>query len=506
MAKQTPQSARSAGTQARPIAKVSSGVAGLDEILDGGFPQGRTTLATGGPGTGKTMLGVEFLYRSAQAGEAGIFITFEEQADAVRRNGRTLGWDFAALEKAGKLFLLEARVDRHAVLAGSFNIKPILAIIEGQARKMKAKRVVVDAIDVFMRIFKEPGREQEELYGLHDWLVENGFTSLITSKRSQSGSGANGYEFLDYLADCVIALDQRVDGQVSTRRVRVVKYRGSGYAANECPFLITGKGCVVMPVSGVSLEQKVLATRVSSGIEQLDALSGGGYPQGATVLISGATGTGKTTLACTFVRAACTRGEKVLYLSFEESQAALISNMLSPGVDLRPAVKTGNLQFLTLMPESASVEQHLLRVLQILEEFGPDHVIVDAISACHRLGSERAAFDYLLRLVHACKQRGITLIMINQLQGNDTTADLSGVGISSLVDAIVTLRYMELRGGVIRALRVYKNRGAKHSNGRHPFRITDDGIDIETVPGQGEPGEMPPGRVADRPVERESSG
>lgn len=470
------------------IAKVSSGISGLDEILHGGFPAGRVTLLCGGPGSGKTVFGLEFLVRSAMAGQPGILVSFEERADAIRDNALSLGWDLSALEKAGKLFILEARLDRNAVVAGEFNIEPLLAIIQGQSRKMKATHVVIDAVDALMRIFQDRRREFEEIGKLHDWLLESGFTTLMTSKLSDATGSRNGYEFLDYMTDCVLVLDQRVAGQVTTRRLRVLKYRGSGFASNEYPFVLTETGGVVMPVSTVSLNGRPPGPMLSTGIASLDGLLGGGFRRGSCLLITGPTGTGKTTLACSFVRQACARTEKVLYIGFEESPEAMVGNMLSPGVDLRPALEAGTLQVLTRMPESMGSEHHLLGALERIDAFGPDHIVVDAISACHRMGSGQAAFDYLVRLIDACSQRGITLFLVNQLDSGHTANGLSGIGLSSLIDTILILRYHRWDGRFGRILRIYKSRGSDHSAGEHPFAITDGGIRIDTEGLQSEPG------------------
>ncbi len=464
------------------LTKVATGVTGLDDILEGGFPAGRTTLISGGPGTGKTMLGLEFLYRSALAGRAGILLLFEERANAIRRNVRSLGWNLPAMEKAGKLFILEARLPRDAVLSGDFNITPLLAIIEGKAKAMGADCIVIDAIDVLMRIYDDPRREQNELYGLHDWLIDHGFTAVLTAKDTEGSNDGRKYEFLEYMADCVISLDLRIAGQVTTRRLRVVKYRGSGFASNEYPYLVGQEGNVIMPISTVSLEHKPLGARLSSGNKQLDGLLDGGYRRGASILVTGASGTGKTTLACTFVRAACARGERVLYVSFEESGPALMSTMLSPGVDLRPAVKAGCLDFITIMPEAMGAEQHLIRAMSRIRAFEPQHVVIDAISALQRIGGEKAAFDYLMRLVDFAKQRGITVLMTNQLAGNFEQVDFSGVGFSSLIDTIILLRFIELYNKITRSLLILKSRGMKHSNSYHRFVISDHGIEMTTIP------------------------
>ncbi len=467
-----------------PLPKVSSAVTGLDEILTGGLPEGRMTLICGGPGTGKTVLALEFLYRSALAGEPGILLLFEERADAVRRNALSLGWDLAPLEEAGKLFILEARIDREAVLSGDFSIAPVLAIVQGQAKAIGARRIVIDAIDVLLRVYNDSRREQNELYGLHDWLIESGFTTLMTAKESEKQDGGLHYRFLDYMADCVIFLDLRVSGQVATRRLRVVKYRGSPFASNEYPYLVGHGGNVMMPISTVSLEHMPLGDKITTGNRPLDFILDGGFRRGASILITGASGTGKTTLACTFVQAACSRGEKVLYISFEESEEALLSTMLSPGIDLRPSLKAGTLMCLTVMPEAMGAEQHLARAFRRIEAFEPEHVVIDAISACRRMGVEQAAFDYLMRLVDLCKRQNVTCIMTNQLGNIDEQGDFSGIGLSSLIDAILVLKYVSLSSGVVRRLLVLKSRGSKHSNRYHKYSITDHGIQVTTPAGE----------------------
>jgi circadian clock protein KaiC len=480
-------SARQISKSSKGLPKVPSEIAGLDEILRGGFPEGRTTLISGGPGTGKTVLGLEFLYRSARAGHSGILLLFEERAEAIRRNALALGWNLAELEKAGKLFILESRLERDAVLSGDFNITPLLAIIQGRARQIKARRIVIDAIDVLLRVYDDARRESNELLYLHDWLMDNQFTTLMTAKKSSDGETTSRYEFLDYMADCVVVVDTRVLGQVMTRRLRVLKYRGSSFATNEYPFVISEEGVLLMPISTISLEHMSLGERVSTGNEQLNELLGGGYRRGSSVLITGASGTGKTTLASAFTKAACDRGEKVLYISFEESGEAVVGTMLSPGIDLRPAVRAGLLQFLTLMPEAMGAEQHLARALKQISGFRPDHLVIDAISATMRMGDEQSAFDYLMKLGDFCKCRGITCLMTNQIPGGDVEADFSGMGISSLLDTIIVLRYVSLHTQVTRSLLILKSRGSKHSNSYHKYIITDNGIYIRAVPSGAKP-------------------
>lgn len=467
--------------QEKALPKTPTCIAGLDDVLHGGLPAGRTTLVSGGPGSGKSIMGIEFLYYSAVNGEPGIFVTFEERAEAVRQNALTLGWDLAPLEKAGKLFLFGAHVDPQAALSGDFNVKGLLAIIEGKAKSMGAGRIVIDAVDVLIRLFDDPARERNELYALHDWLNDHEMAAVLTVKSSAEEAAASRYAFLDYMADCVIHFDQRIVEQVLTRRLRVIKYRGSSFISNECPFVITEGGIHVIPISTVALRHQALGSKVSSGHPRLDAILDGGYRRVSSILISGTSGTGKTTLANTFVAGACKRGEKVLYISFEESREAMVSSMLSAGIDLRPALQEGKLRIMTAMPEAMGAEEHLFNKLKTIEAFQPDHVVVDAVSSCKRMGTQQAAYQYVMRLANACKEKGITIIFTNQTEGFREEQEVSGIGISSMIDAVIFLRYIEVGGEINRLLLVMKARGQKHSNQYREFLITDHGIDIADV-------------------------
>jgi circadian clock protein KaiC len=287
------------------------------------------------------------------------------------------------------------------------------------------------------------------------------------------------YPFLEYLSDCVIRLDQRVVEQVRTRRLRVLKYRGSGFLSNEYPYVILEGGIVLLPVSMTSLEYAAPGPRVSTGNAALDEISGGGYRQGTCVLVVGLSGTGKTTLVSTFAAAACGRGERVLYVSFEESAGSLISGMGNVGIGLGGWQERGLLTILTAMPEAAGVEEHLVRLFRTMDVVGPKHVVVDAISACRRMGSEVAAFDFLVRLLTRCKDRGITCLFTNQGSADIAQVEVSGLGISSLVDVLVTLHYHEENGEMGRQVQVLKSRGSRHSTRRHRFRITDGGMEVD---------------------------
>jgi len=468
----------SAGQPPAKLSKTMTGVAGLDEILHGGLPAGRTTLLIGGPGAGKTVLALETLYRSAKAGRPAVCVSFEETAAAIRTNASSMGWNLGELEQQGLLVLYDPKLDYHAVRAGEFSIRGLLAILKGQAERVGARLIVIDAIDTLMRLFDDPGRRDDEVYRLHYWLIEHGFTTILTLKSPLGRPSVPRFSFLDFLADCVIMLDQRVIDQVCTRRLRVTKYRGSDYISNECPFVVTPEGVIMMPVSSAELLQKPLGPPCSSGNKNLDELLGGGYRKGSAVLIAGPSGCGKTTIACTFAAGAARRGERTLYVSFEEGEQGLVSAMKSPGLELAPRVKDGTLDILTAMPESMGVEEHLLRLRRTIERFEPSHVVIDAISAARRMGSPQAAFDFLVRLLSMCRERGITCVYLNQTPRGLAVEHISSFGISSLIDTMVVLDYVWKGNEIGRSLLVLKSRGTRHSLVQHRLAISDNGIAV----------------------------
>ena len=479
-AKRRAQGKEAGGPQKKKkgLAKVSTGIAGLDLVLGGGLPAGRVTLLSGGPGSGKSMIGLQCLIHGAGDGQPGILVMFEERAVAVRQNAWSWGWDLARLEKKNKVHLMDARLDPESVISGEFSIKGLLAILDQRIKAMGAKLILIDAADALLHLYDNPMRERRELYALHEWLLDRKLTAIMTVKTVPQGEAPSRYAFMDFMADCVIHVDQRVTAQITTRRLRVIKYRGSGYGRNEYPFIIDESGINIIPITSNVLQHRPPGPKVSSGQAWLDDVLAGGYKCGTSILIAGTAGAGKTTLACLFSRAACLRGERVLYLNFEESAESMVSNMLSPGLALQPLIKTGTLAVRSYLPEAMGIEEHLFHAMKDLDEFQPQHVVVDAISACKRMGSEQAAFEYLMRILNVCKERGITCIYINQTSGLDIVAEISGIGVSSIIDTILLLRHHPVGGAVVRQLVVMKSRGSKHSEQFHEFRITDRGMDL----------------------------
>jgi len=463
------------------ISKIPTHIKGLDEILYGGIPQGRTTVVNGGPGCGKSLISMEWLYRNALNDNPGIFVSFEEKPSDIRQNALTLDWDLTPLEKENKIFLLDACPKSGMIVSGNFDISGLLTIIEGKARQINASYIVLDAIDVLLRLYEDQFLEQNDIYKIHQFLTSKNFTSMMTIKTYKSPSNSTLYSFVDFMADCVIHLDQRTNNQISTRRLRVSKYRGSGFGRNEYPFTIYEKGCAIIPVSTKGLHHKALGEVISSGNERLDNLLGGGYRRVSSILISGLTGAGKTTLASTFIQGICSKNERVLFIGFEESEGAIVNNMLSPGIDLESAINNKLLRFITSLPESMGVEEHLFRAIRHIEDFNPRHLIIDAVSACKRMGSERAASDYVIRIINMCKEKQITTMLLNQSLNGNQLYQISGMEISSLIDTAIVLNFKESKGEVNRTLLVLKSRGLSHSNQYREYFITDNGIQFSDV-------------------------
>lgn len=465
----------------RDLPKVSTGIAGLDLVLKGGVPAGRVTILSGGPGSGKSTMGLQCLLHGAATGHPGILVMFEERAATVRQDAWSRGWDLARLEKKNLLHLMDARLDPQAVMAGEFSINGLLAMLDQRVKTMRAKYVVIDAVDALLHLYDNPVRERHELYALHEWLLDRGLTAIMTVKSAQAEESMSRYAFLDFMADCVIQVDQRVTAQIATRRLRVIKYRGSGYGRNEYPFIINESGISIIPMTSNVLVHRSPGARVSSGTAWLDDALAGGFKRGTSILVAGTAGSGKTTLACLFARAACARDERVLYLNFEESPESMVSNMRSPGVELQPFIKTGKLAIRSYLPEAMGVEEHLFHSLRDIDTCQPTSVILDAISACRRMGSAHAAFEYVMRILNACKEQGITCICLNQSEGRDVIDDISGIGVSSLIDTVILLRHLPTGLAMVRQLVVLKARGTRHSERFHEFRITDQGLDLVTA-------------------------
>lgn len=462
----------------RSLPKALTGVQGLDEITGGGFPRGRPTLLCGSAGAGKTLLAMEFLIRGATTyKEPGVFMAFEETAEELTQNVRSLGFDLDELTKEKKLAIDFVRIEPSEIdETGDYDLEGLFIRLGAAIDAIGARRVVLDTIENLFAGLHNQGILRAELRRLFRWLKDRGVTAVITAERGDGVLTRHGLE--EYVSDCVILLDHRVTEQVSTRRLRVVKYRGTAHGTNEYPFLIDEDGFSVLPVTSLGLQHEVSDERISSGVPRLDTMLGGhGFYRGSTILVSGTAGTGKTSLAASFVDAACRRGERCLYFSFEESPAQIARNMRSIGLNLEQWSKKSLLQFHSTRATFYGLEMHLAMIHKIVQEFQPKVVVLDPVGSLIHAGNRRDAQTMLIRLIDFLKQQQITAFLTNLTSGG-AALERTDVEISSIVDTWLFTRDIELDGERNRALYVLKSRGTAHSNQLREFRLTEHGIDL----------------------------
>ncbi len=468
------------------IEHVRTGVLGLDDILNGGLPAGRASLICGGPGCGKSLLGLEILVRGCtEFDEPGVLMLFEETPQEAIENAAAIGLDLQALIDDGTLAIdhIELRRDR-IEHTGDFDLEGLFLRLGLAIESTGAKRVVLDTIETLFATFDDAALLRSELQRLFRWLKDRGVTAVITAERGQGALTRHGLE--EYVSDCVILLDHRVQEQMATRRLRVVKFRGSPHGTSEFPFLIDERGFSVLPVTSFDLDHEAGDEVVSSGIASLDGMLGlGGYYRGSTIMISGSSGTGKTTLAGHFAGAACDRGERTLMLAFEESPTQIIRNMASVGLDLRRHVDAGLLTIDAGRPSQFGLESHLLRLYQYLEELEPTVVVLDPITDFKSQGTSLDVKAMLMRMVDLLKRRGVTALFTSiSVDGADEES-----AVSSLIDTWVQLRTTELAGERRGGLYVLKARGMSHSHRVRPLTISSDGVHLDPSDDQFDPTE-----------------
>ncbi|MBP1674947.1 MAG: KaiC 1 [Bacteroidetes bacterium] len=460
------------------LLKSPTGIQGFDEITGGGLPTGRPTLVCGGAGCGKTLFGMEFLVRGAtQFNEPGVFMSFEETNEELIKNVASLGFDLEDLIKHKKIVLDHVHVERSEIEeTGEYDLEGLFIRLNYAIDSIGAKRVVLDTIESLFAGLPNQLILRAELRRLFRWLKEKGVTAIITGERGGETLTRQGLE--EYVSDCVIMLDHRVTEQASTRRLRVVKYRGSMHGTNEYPFLIDENGFSVLPVTSLGLGHIVSNKRISSGIAALDKmLEGKGYYRGSTVLISGTAGVGKTSVAAHFAEAACKRGERVLYFCFEESPNQLMRNMRSIGIKLEPWVEKGLLQFQATRPTFYGLEMHLAVTHKAVNAFKPDVVILDPINTFVIGDKENEVKTMLMRIVDFLKLNQITALFTS-LTSSEGALESSDAGISSLIDTWLLLRDIELNGERNRGMYVLKSRGMANSNQIREFILTDHGVEL----------------------------
>ena len=473
-------------TLVRSVPKSPTGIQGLDEITGGGLPRGRPTLICGGPGCGKTILAMEFLINGArQFDEPGVFVSFEETIDDLTQNFASLGLDPRPLAARKKLSLDYVRVEPNEIQeTGTYNLDGLFIRVGHAIDAIGAKRVVLDTVEALFSGLSDTRLLRAELRRLFNWLRTKGVTAIVTGERGEGLMTRHGLE--EYITDCVIMLDHRVVDQNATRRLRVVKYRGSTHGANESPFFIDESGISVLPITSLGLQHSVSPGRLSTGVPALDEMVGGkGYFRGSSILVSGTAGSGKTSLAGYFAEAACRRGESALYFAFEESAAQITRNLRSIGLDLEPCLRKGLLQIHAARPTTSGLEGHLSAMHRLVEEKKPRVVVVDPISNLIAVGTSIEVKAMLARLIDFMKVRQVTALFTS-LTIDEGHPEGTDIGISSFMDTWLVLRNMDRNGERIRTLDVLKSRGMPHSNQVREFLLTSKGLKLlEVVRDQG---------------------
>ena len=463
------------------LKKSPAGIEGLDEITGGGLPAGRPTLICGSAGCGKTLLAMQYLACGAmEHNEPGVFIAFEETTEELTENVASLGFDLNALAAEGKIALDHVRVERSEIEeTGEYDLEGLFIRLNYAIDKIGAKRVVLDTLESLFSGLSNPAILRSELRRLFLWLKEKGVTAIITAERGDGTLTRQGLE--EYVSDCVILLDNRVENQISTRRLRIVKYRGSMHGANEYPFLIDSDGISVLPITSLGLEHPVSNERVSTGIPRLDAMLGGkGLFRGTSVLVSGTAGTGKSTLAAHFAEAACQRGETCLYFAFEESREQVVRNMRSIGIDLQPWIDAGTLRFVAERPAAYGLEMHLAVMHKHIAKIRPRVVVIDPVSPFLSVGTREEVRSMLTRLIDYLKGQQITALCTNLISGG-AALEATECSVSSVMDTWILLRAIESGGERNRALYVLKSRGMPHSEQVREFVMTPQGVELMDV-------------------------
>ena len=462
-------------SETQHLAKTPTGISGLDDLTLGGLPAGRPTLLCGAAGCGKTLFAMTFLVNgAARYGEHGVFMSFEERAGDLSANVASLGYDVDDLIAAKKIAIDHVRIERAEIeQSGDYDLEGLFVRLNYAIDSVGAKRVVLDTIEALFSGFTDTAVLRAELRRLFAWLKDKGVTAIITGERGEGQLTRYGIE--EYVSDCVILLDNRVQDQVTTRRLRVVKYRGSAHGTNEYPFLIDDEGISVLPITSAGLGHPISDQAVETGVPGLDEMLGkGGFYRGSSVLISGLAGSGKSTFGGSFVRAACSRGERALYFAFEESPDQIVRNMRSVGIDLGRHVDSGLLHFEAARPSLYGFEMHLARMNRDIERFEPSVLVVDPISAFR--GPHAEIHATLVRLADICKTKGITALFTSLSAATSETMDENERSVSSLMDCWISLRDVEANGERNRVLYLLKSRGMNHSKQLREYRLTDNGI------------------------------
>ena len=468
-------------TQTLP--KSATGIRGFDEITFGGLPKGRPSLVTGGAGSGKTMFGMEFLVHGAtEFDETGVFFSFEESEADLIANFKSLGFDLERLQREQKIALDYVHVDRSEIEeTGEYNLEGLFVRLAYSIESIGAKRIVLDTMEALFSGFSNEMILRSEIRRLFRWIKDRGVTAVVTAEKGSNVGGLTRHGLEEYVSDCVIVLDHRIEDQISTRRLRVAKYRGSTHGTNEYPFMLEEGGIFVFPITSVGLDYDVSEERISTGIPRLDTmLDDKGFFRGSSILISGTAGTGKTTFAAQFAGSACRNGERCLYYAFEESSSQIIRNMRSTGLDLAPHRESGLLRLVSIRPTTYGLENHLSVMFRHISDFNPSVVVLDPITNLIAVGPTDQVKSALMRLVDLLKSKIITS-MFTSLIDYGSEYEQRQIGVSSLMDTWMLLKDVESGGETNRTLNVIKSRGMAHSNQLREFVLTGQGIDLIDV-------------------------
>ena len=465
----------------RLLSKLATGLQGFDEISRGGLPRNRTSLVMGGPGTGKTVFALQALVNAArELKQPGIFVAFEEGADEIFANAATFGWRLPALAKS-ELFFLDARLSPTVVQSGDFELSGMLAILEAKKQELGAGWIVFDGIDVLLALLQNRGAEMREIYRLRDWLAHNDLTAIITAKIDGEASSPANYAFMQFMVDCVIRFDRRLEQGISVRRLEITKYRGSDFAPGEFPLSFGPHGMEVAAPGRAETLNGASTERVSSGFRGLDSMLGGGVFRGTTTLITGAPGTSKTTLAGQFAESACRRGERTLFVSFDEGGERIRRNLTSVGIHLDAYVKSGLLRMYSGRTEATNPEEHLIRIAALLLEHQPRCMVIDPLSAIAKSGALSSARAVGNRLIYQVRDHHITAFITSLVEGNDPQAEATEMQISTIADTWIHLSYLVRGGERNRALTIIKSRGTHHSNQVRELELSAAGLALADV-------------------------
>ena len=462
--------------------RMRTGITGLDEALSGGLPSGRAALIVGGPGAGKTIFALQALAQGVRFGEAGVLVTFEEGPEDLLANMAAFPWALSGRSRA-RLSIVDGREVRTGFRNGSFDLVGLLSAVEHRCRRSKARRIAFDGLDVLLDLIDDPAVMRREVYRLSDWLSEQGLTAIVTAKSQPDDEAPpSRYAFLPFLTDCVIVLQHRIVGRTSTRGLRILKCRGMAHSANEMPMVLSSSGIEINAVRTTEMAHRVFSERVSTGVARLDTMFDGGYLRGTCTLVSGAPGTSKTSLAGAFAEAACERGERALFVSFEEAGEAIARNLASVDIRLERHQRSGLLRFFSVAASGTTPWAHTLRIGALLEEHAARCLVVDPITALLNTGASEFANDALLSLLDVAKRQCVTVLLTaSPIEGSDPTDENSAIGLSSIADTWIHLSYVAAAGERNRALSIVKARGTGHSNQVRELILSSAGLTLVDV-------------------------